>query len=148
MEASSIKDRAAAGEQLDGDEQLFPQGSVEGDGVSLGKFIKPGKDNKLGVKIKAVRVPAGKGLADPDKLRTLLVSCQPGKVEAVPHMAEGAVDSYETVQHFTPTFVEGVQRGDAGRVEAMFTALLSDDSKGAAKALDAMQKKAREVIGA
>lgn len=143
-----MKDRAEGGEHEEPDVELFPLGSVQGDGVSLGKFVKPGKDNTSKVKIKAVKTAGGKGLADPDKLRTLLVSCQPGKVETVPHMEDGKVASYETVQHYTPTFVEGVQRGDAGRIEASFAELLRDDAKGAAKALDAMQQKATEVIGA
>lgn len=149
MEASSIRDRAEAGEHTNGenDEQLFPLGQLEGDGISPSKFRKPGKDVKAQAKIKAIKVPGGKGFADPERLRTLLVTVQPGKNEEVPHMRDGAVDYYDVVQHYVPTYVEGVERGDAGRVEAMFAELLKNDAKGAAKALDAMQQRATEVIG-
>lgn len=149
MEAASIKDRAEAGEGTEPEEdaQLFPIGQVEGDGLSLAKFRKAGKDVHAHVKIKAVRAAGGRGLADPEKVRTLLVTVQPGKAEEIPHMREGAIDHYENVQHYTPTYVEGVQRGDAGRLEASFLDLLHTDSKGAAKALDAMQRRASEVIG-
>jgi hypothetical protein len=150
-DASSVKERAAAGEheEPETDLELFPQGGVEGDGMTLGKIVKPGAENKLSIKLKSVRVPSrGKGLGNPEKVRTLLVTTNPGKVVVTPHMREGSVDHYSTDQVFEPTYVEAVQSGDAGRLEASFIDLLGRDPKGAAKALDAMQKKAAEVIGA
>ena len=148
-DASSVKDRAANGEheESDPDVELFPQGGIEGDGVTLGKFVKPGKDNKVFIKIKATKVPSrGKGLGDPEKVRTLLVTTLPGKVSTTPHMREGEVDHYTTDQIFEPTYVEAVQSGDAGRLEASFADLLKRDPKGAAKAIDAMQKRASEAL--
>lgn len=150
MEASSIKDRAANGEHEDGDPdvELFPQGGVEGDGVTLGKLVKPGKTNTTSVKVKATKVPSrGKGLGDPEKVRTLLVTTNPGKVVVTPHMRDGVVDHYTTDQIFEPTYIEAVQSGDAGRLEAAFAELLKRQPKEAAKALDAMQARATEVIG-
>ena len=124
------------------DPELFPNGSLEGDGLTFGKFTKPGKDNALEVKIKAVKLPSRAGLADVEKLRTLLVTCRPHAVKQVPHMLDGKVDRYTTTQDYTPVFVEGVQRGDAGRLEAAFRELLRDDHQAAARALDAMQVEA------
>lgn len=129
------------------DVQLFPMGSIEGDGVTLKTLIKAGKENKLTVKIKATRVPSGSGLADPEKDRVLLVTCEPGKVESVPHKEEGRVVRYTTVQVYEPIFVEGVQRGDAGRLEAAFGQLLANDPDAAAKALDRMQAAASKAFG-
>lgn len=145
-EASSVEDRAAAGEGEEPDE-LFPMGTLKGDGVTLAKFLKPGKENKQAVKIKAVRVDSSAGLADPEKDRTLLVTCEPGKIELVTHKGEGKVVRYTTVQVYEPVFVEGVQRGDAGRLEAAFKQLLLDDPKGAAKALDTMKADALTELG-
>ena len=51
---------------------------------------------------------------------------------------EGKVIGYTTDQVYTPVFVEGVQRGDAGRLEAMFGQLLKDDPQGAGRAMSAM----------
>lgn len=149
MEASSIKDRAEQGEHENGDDdvQLFPTGQLEGDRISPASFRKKGKDVKAKAKIKAIAVPGGNGYSDPERLRTLLVTVQPGKTEDIPHMRDGAVDYYDAVQHFVPTYVEGVQRGDAGRLEASFAELLEREPKAAAAALDALQKKATEVIG-
>lgn len=145
----SVADRAAAGEHQtpEDDEQLFPMGSLKGDGVTLGKLVKAAQDNKLTVSMQAAEVPSGSGLADPDKDRTLLVTCEPGKVEVVPKREDGKVASWKTRQSYRPIFVEPVQRGDAGRLEAAFGQLILDDPKGAAKALDAMQTRASEELG-
>lgn len=143
----SVADRAAAGEHEQEDEQLFPMGSLSGDGVPLSKLVKPGKDNKLTVSISKAEVPSGAGLADPDKDRTLLMTCEPGKVEVVPHKQDGKVVRYTTRQTYAPIFIEPVQRGDAGRLEAAFRQLILDDPSGAAKALDAMKKRATEELG-
>lgn len=129
------------------DVQLFPMGSIEGDGVSLKTFIRGNRDNKLTVKIKSTRVPSGSGLADPEKDRVLLVTCEPGKVETVPHKEEGKVVRYTTVQVYEPIFVEGVQRGDVGRMEAAFKSMLTDDPDSAAKMLDRMQAAASMAFG-
>lgn len=149
-DASSVAERAANGEHEDPDPdvELFPGGGIEGDGVTLGKFVKPGKDNKVSIKVKATKVPSrGKGLGDPEKVRTLLVTTNPGKVVTTPHMRDGAVDHYSTDQVFEPTYIEAVQSGDAGRLEASFADLLKHDPKGAARAIDAMQARAAEVLG-
>lgn len=142
---SSIKDRAEAGEHEEPDVELFPVGSIEGEGIK--RLARPGKDNAFEVKIKAIGVPSRGGLADPEKVRTLIVSCEPGQSVEVPHKEDGKVVRYTTRQHYTPIYVEAVQRGDAGRLEAMFLGLLKDDAKGAAKALDAMQARAKETLG-
>lgn len=128
----------------DGDEELFPIGSVQGDGLK--QLAKRGKDIAFEVKIKAVGVPSKSGLADPEKVRTLLVACEPGKSDEVPHKEEGKVVRYTVRQHYTPIYVEAVQRGDAGRLEAAFDQLLKDDSAAAGKALDAMQKRASKAM--
>lgn len=137
----SVSERAAAGQHTDPDPdgELFPMGSLQGDGVTLKTLIKSGKDNNLTVSIAKAEVPSGSGLADPEKDRTLLVTCEPGKVTVVPLKEEGKVVGYKTRQSYRPVFVEAVQRGDAGRLEAGFKQLLLDDSKGAVRALDAMQ---------
>jgi hypothetical protein len=119
-------------------DELFPNGTLQGDGITLQKFIKGGKEHKLAVKIKSIRVPSGAGLADPEKDTTLLVTCEPGKTITTPHKEEGKVIGYTTDQVYTPVFVEGVQRGDAGRLEAMFGQLLKDDPQGAGRAMSAM----------
>lgn len=93
-------------------------------------------------------VDSGSGLADPEKDRTLLVTCEPGKVETIPHKEGGKVVRYTTVKVYTPVYVENVQRGDAGRVEAIFAQLVKDDPKAAARALDAMRGRAGlELLG-
>lgn len=145
--AKSVKDRAENGEHQAGDDdlELLPRGSVDGEGLK--RLVKQGKDNAFEVKIRAIAVPSKGGLADPEKVRTLLVSCEPGKSEEVPHKEDGQVVRYTTRQHYMPVYVEAVQRGDAGRLESAFKQLLLDDPTGAAKALDVMKADAAAELG-
>lgn len=141
--AESIADRAEQGEEQ---EELFPTGSLEGDGITLKTLVKGGKGQTLTVSIKKAEVPSSAGLADPEKVRMLLVTCEPGKVESVPMREEGKVVEWKHRQTYTPIFIEGVQRGEAGRLEAMFTDLLGEDPAAAGKLLDRLQERAQAAL--
>lgn len=144
----SIATRAEQGEHETEDAQLFPMGSLEGDGVSANKLVKPGEAVKVELSMRAASVPVtGKGLIDPRRDRKLLVTVEPGKVEQVPQRDEGKVVSWIARQTLRPIYIEAVQGGTAGDLEGLFAELLDSDPKAAASALDAMQAKAVAVLG-
>ena len=134
---------ATGAEQEPEQEEMFEKGSLEGDGITLKTLVRANKPQHLTVSIKKAEVPSGAGLADPEKVRTLLVTCEPGKVESVPIREDGKVREWKHRQTYTPIFVEGAQRGEAGRIEASFGTLLKEDPKAAGKLLDRLQERAR-----
>jgi hypothetical protein len=135
--AESVAERAKAGEHEEGQDELFPMGSLDGDGKSLKTLIKAGSSVKATVKMRTAEVPAKGGLLDPEGERTLVVTVRPGKVEAVPHHdGEGKVVDWTQRQSLDPVYVEAASSYGAGQIEAMFAALLADDPKAAGGLLD------------
>ena len=140
----SIEDRAANGDGSEQDE-LFPAGSVDGDGVTLAKLRKPGQSVEATVSLSSAEVPSGGGLVDPEREGRLLVTYEPGKVEEVPVREEGRVVSWKERQHLRVVHVERVARG-GDHIEASFVELLDGDPKTAGKLLDRLQKRAKAAL--
>jgi hypothetical protein len=101
--AGSITDRAANGEDAEPD-VLFPMGQFEGDGVTLGKLVKPGEAVSTTVSLSRAEVPSSGGLLNPRKSGRVLIDYVPGKVEEIPHRVDGDIDRWTFRQHLNATF--------------------------------------------
>jgi hypothetical protein len=140
--AESIGERAARGEHEAGEpeqEQLFPMGTVEGDGRNLKTLIRPNAPIRSTVSMRKAEVPSAGGLFDPDRERMLLVTVEPSKIEHVPIRDGGRVKEWKQRQTLRPVYIEGTTSYGAAQIEAMFTALLADDPRDAGKLLDKLR---------
>jgi hypothetical protein len=150
MAAESIRDRAARGEHEGESEQaqdeLFPMGTVDGDGRSLKTIMKANAPTRSTVSISSAEIPSGGGLFDPERERTLLVTIEPGKVELVPVHKDGKVSEWKQRQTLRPTFIESASSYGAAQIEAMFTALLADDPRDAGKLLDKLKDRVESEL--
>ena len=141
--AESIGDRAARGEHEQEPEQaqdeLFPMGTVDGDGRSLKTLMRATAPVRSTVSMASAEIPSGGGLFDPERERTLLVTVLPEKVEHVPIHEGSRVKEWKQRQTLRPVFVESASSYGAAQIEAMFAALLADDPRDAAKVLDKLK---------
>lgn len=103
----SIGDRAGAGEHEQPEEELFPLGSLEGDGKSLKTLLRGGLPVEVTTSILSAEVPIrGGGLLDPERAGKVLVSYEVAKVETVLIREEGKIVKAKIRQVLRPTYVE------------------------------------------
>lgn len=143
MAAGSISERAENGEGDGEGDELFPMGSVDGDGKPP-KARVPGADVQTLVKIKAAEVPARGGF-DPRHEGKLLVTFEVGKEEETYIREEGKVKRVKMKTHLTPIHVERVDASTAD-IEAAFELLLDGDASEAGKLLDKLKRRAQKVL--
>jgi hypothetical protein len=84
----SIEGRAANGEGDDAPE-LFPLGSLEGDGVTLKTIVKPSEKVETTVAMMSAEVPSSGGLLDPRREGMLLVTYELAQAPLVPKREGG-----------------------------------------------------------
>lgn len=119
------------------EDELFPLGTLPGDGVMLKTLIKPSHRVELTVSMMSAEIDAPKdqGLLDPDKEGLLLVTYEIANYHPTP-IREGQPGDKRLVgwkirQAIRPIYHEPV-RGEAGTVEAGFAALCTADPSAAA----------------
>jgi hypothetical protein len=145
----SIEGRAANGEGDDAPE-LFPLGSLEGDGVTLKTIVKPSEKVETTVAMMSAEVPSSGGLLDPRREGMLLVTYELAQAPLVPKRegdrARGKqIVGWKIRQQVRPIFVEQVS-GEAGALEANFAALLAEDPAKAGALLDRMRERAEAAL--
>lgn len=147
---ASITGRAANGEGDEPEIELFPQGSVQGDGKSLKSLIKPGHSVQPTVSLMSAEVPISTGgLLDPEREGMLLVTYELAKLEPVP-VREGdrgdrKIVGWKIRQQLRPVYIEPVQ-GEAGTIEAAFAALADASPKDAGALLDRLHTRMSDVL--
>jgi hypothetical protein len=143
----SISDRAGAGEaeQNPTDDELFPEGLIDGDSKTLKTLIRAGLPIKATVKLEGGEVPAREGLFDPDREGKLLVTFELSKVEAVALREEGRITSWKVRQHARAVYIERVVPATSD-LEVGFGLLLDGDPKAAGALLDRLQKRAKKAL--
>lgn len=123
-------------------EELFPEGSIDGDGVTLKSLIKPGMEVTHSVHMTGheVPMPKGTGLLNPAKEGMLLVTYEVsdgGKPVPIREGQRGekVIKGYHIKQKVRPVHLERIA-GEEGVIESHFAALLEADQGRAGALLD------------
>jgi hypothetical protein len=112
MSVAELQDeRAKLGLNEDGStpdepEELFPQGSLEGDGIDLKRLIKPGLPVEYTKSLLKGEVPGRNGLTNPEGERRAVVTHQLAEVVIVIKREDGEITGYKVREKLRPTFVE------------------------------------------
>jgi hypothetical protein len=135
---ASVEERAKNGEHMEGEETLFPVGSLEGDDITPQARIKRNLPVKVEASIGKAAVPLRSGLLDPNKTGRALVSFRHAKDEDVPERKGGdGADRHDIVgwtirQHLTATYVQPAN-DEAALIRSEFAALCALDARKAAE---------------
>jgi hypothetical protein len=87
-------------------DELFPIGSLPGDGIDLKQLIKPGKPVEYTKSILKGEVPGRDGLTNPEGTRRAIVTHELAEVVIVIKREDGAIVGYKIREKLRPTFVE------------------------------------------
>lgn len=131
----------------DGDDlELFPQGSLAGDGKSLKNLVKASDRVELTVSMASAEVPAPKdaGLLDDEKEHLILVTCEVANYHPVPiregDKGEKKKKGYKIRTTLRPIYLEQL-KGEVGTIEAGFAALCSEKASDAAALYERLGKR-------
>lgn len=148
----SVSDRAAGGEHRDEPEQMFPVGSLDGDGIAPNRWIKDGVPTELVVSLSKAEVPLhGAGLPDANGYGRCMVTYLPGKKHELPIREDknetAKVTGKKVSVDLRATFVQ-----DANDVPALvrreFEGLLATSPAAAGKLLDEFKALAEQALQA
>jgi hypothetical protein len=139
----SIAEQAGEAETeppADGDTELFPLGSIEGDELTPQKIIKRGLPVEVTVSIGKAEVPVkGNGLMDPEKTGRVIVSYAFASNTEIPTTDEtGRVVSWKVRQSLRATHVAPANDREA-LIRAEFDALLALEGDAAGRLLDELK---------
>jgi hypothetical protein len=98
--------RAASDDDPESDEELFPHGSLDGDGISLKGLIKPGLPVEYTKSLLKGEVPGRKGLTNPEGERRAIVTHELAEVVIVIKREDGKITGYKIREKLRPTYVE------------------------------------------
>jgi hypothetical protein len=87
-------------------EELFPAGSLEGDGIDLKRLIRPGLPVEYTKSLLKGEVPGRNGLTNPEGERRAIVTHQLAEVVIVIKREDGEITGYKIREKLRPTFVE------------------------------------------
>jgi hypothetical protein len=136
----------------DGTEQgeMFPNGTLEGEGKTLKTLVKPGQAVETTISIGKAEVPLRNGMPDPDKPMRALVtgifqSCKPtARREDAGNPVK--VTGWKLAVHLRADFVEAVPFDDAGLIAQRFRAMLEVEPSAAGRLLEQLQALASEAL--
>jgi hypothetical protein len=86
--------------------ELFPHGSLDGDGMDLKRLIKPGLPVEYTKSLLKGEVPGRKGLTNPEGERRATVTHQLAEVVIVIKREDGEIVGYKIREKLRPTYVE------------------------------------------
>lgn len=128
--------------------ELFPVGSIEGDGFSHKTMVKAGMSTEITVAMTGgeVPIPNGTGLLDPAKEGMLLVTYEVADAGRAIPQREGErgdkrIVGYKFRQTVRPVYIERV-KGEEGVIEGHFAALLEAEPSRAGALLDRLNARA------
>jgi hypothetical protein len=123
--------------------EMFPNGTLEGEGKTLKTLVKPGQDVQTTVALSRAEVPLRNGLPDPDKpVRALVTGIfQSVKPTAKREDAGNAmkVTGWKIAVSLRADYVEAVPATDEGLITQRFRAMLEVDPAGAGRLLEQLQ---------
>jgi hypothetical protein len=85
---------------------LFPHGSLQGDGMDLKRLIKPGIPIEYTKSLLKGEVPGRKGLSNPEGERRAIVTHELAEVVVVIKREDGEIVGYKIREKLRPTYVE------------------------------------------
>jgi hypothetical protein len=148
----SIGERGESGESGVPEEELFPQGSLPGEGRSPQTYVKKGLPTELRVALSKAEVPLrGAGVPDPDKFGRAIVTYLPGKKHELP-LREDANDPARTTGFKVTVDLRVTHVADAndtaGLILTEWEVLLAQDEGAAAELFAEMRSMIEASLGA
>lgn len=147
-EAGSISDRAANGEGEQ--EQLFPEGVLDGDKKTLANIMKKNLPVEVVCVMTQMEVPLRDGLPDPDKQARFAITVEPSGSN-LKYVRERQPDGtrkvvgYKIVANVRPVFAEPLGMEEEAMTRS-FEQLMGIDPKRAGKQLDALKDRFVEMM--
>lgn len=152
LNGDSVAGRAEAGEHEQEAEEMFPAGTLEGEGPDIRTIVKKGLPTTLEFSLSKAAVPArGAGLYDPNKQGRALVTFLPGKHHPLPLREDDAdpnkVTGWKVTQDLRVVHVE--QASDVpALIRSQFELLAAGDAAAAGRLLDQLQELAERTLRA
>ncbi len=146
------KDKLADDQELGDGEQseLFPSGSLEGDGLTLKQLVKAGQAQQVTTRLDGTEVPTPEGgLLHPEGLVKLLVTGEVKRYEPTPLRTpddEGKVRGWKIRQIVRPVYVERVDGDLTVAISQRFAELCETDVKTAGALLDRLGSQLAEAL--
>lgn len=149
----SVAERAANGEgQEETQEELFPQGQVIGDGVSLKSLVKAQHKVTTSAALSKAKIPLRGGLPDPNARLRLMVVGVPAKLHNLPIREDASdplkVTGWELTQDVRVDHVENVPPTERELVLNRFRAFVDESPQAAGKLLEELQQMLAEELQA
>jgi hypothetical protein len=123
--------------------EMFPNGTLEGEGKSLKTLHKPGQAIELTVALSRAEVPLRNGLPDPDRPMRALVTGVFQKATTLAKREDAGnpmkVTGWKLAAAMRVEYVEAVPAEDSGLIEQRFRAMLEVDPAGAGRLLEQLQ---------
>jgi hypothetical protein len=139
----SIEERASE-EQT----ELFPDGVIDGHGVSLKSLVKAGQRVEAKCALRRGEVPLRGGLPDPAKRVRLAVTAEAVGYLTKPEREDGKIVGWSAVADLRPIHVETLGVGPSGEILIAYRELLNAEPSAAAALLEQMQTATADVLGA
>lgn len=147
----SIEQRGEEGDSGVPEEELFPQGSLPGEGVTVQTYAKKGLPTELRVSLSKTEVPLrGSGVPDPNKFGRAIVTYLPGKKHELP-LREDANDPAKTTGFKVTVDLRVTHVADAndtaGLIRTEWEVLLAQDETAAAGLFAEMRTMIEDALG-
>lgn len=132
--------------------EMFPMGTLEGDGVNHKNLMRANEPVEFTIAMTGGEVPSSSGgMMDPRKESMLLVTVEPEDGGLPVPRREGdritgkTVKGWKVRQKVRPIFIERVE-GQEGVIEANFQAFLEADAQRAAALLDRLAARTKKAL--
>lgn len=141
----SIEERNEGGEEQ---VELFPDGIVDGHGVTLKSLVKPGQKVEAKCALNRGEVPMRGGLPDPAKRVRIAVTAEVAGYHPKPVREDGKIVSWNVVAELRPIHTETLGVGPSGEILIAFRELLAAEPSAAAALLEQMNTATADALGA
>lgn len=143
-----------SGGQVEEDEldqgEMFPNGTLEGEGKTLKTLVKPGQAVETTVALSRAEVPLRNGMPDPDRpVRALVTGVFQKATELAKREDSGnpmKVTGWKLAVGMRVEYVEAVPADDGGLILQRFRAMLEVDPSGAGRLGDEIAKLLQEAL--
>ena len=105
-ELRELERTGAGGGEDDPAEELFPHGSLDGDGINLKDLIQPGKPVEYTKSLLKGEVPGRRQLTNPAGQRRALVTHELAEVVIVIRREDNEIVGYKIREKLRPTYVQ------------------------------------------
>jgi hypothetical protein len=141
--AAGLSDEQRAAEAEADQAEMFPLGSLEGDGRTLRNLMRPTLPITSTVSLRSAEVPlSGGDLLNPEKTGRALVTYLPEKYEEVAEHEGTEAVAWKVRQVARPVFVEPVKGDLPDMVEAWFDRVMEESPEAGGALADRIAAKA------